>query len=80
MLLDFPAIFTLNIDLATCTFTQLKTVLKFLRTKNSTGMPTQKADLYVMWLEWKSLPAQLVEDVMGEDTRVEVGVLIEGEE
>ena len=46
MLLDDANVFALNLELTSWSVSQIKAVLKPLKTKNDTAMPTRKAELY----------------------------------
>jgi len=57
MLRDAPDIFALNLESTSWNVNQLKAVLKPLKTKDGTAMPTLKVKLYKRWLLWRGRTA-----------------------
>ena len=63
MLSDAADVFALNLEPTSWNVNQLKAVLKPLKTKDDTAMPTKKAKLYERWLLWRGRTAPAVEVV-----------------
>ena len=62
-LANYNSVLALNVDPRTWNITQLKQVLKPLKTKDGTAMPTKKADLYNRYISWQTRKPRPVEDV-----------------
>ena len=60
---EAEAIFALNLDSTSWNVDQLRKVLKPLKPKDNTAMPTHKAKLYERWLLWRGRTAPAVEVV-----------------
>ena len=56
MILEAQSVRALNLDPAKMTCKQLSAILKALKTKEDTALPTKKADLFKRYDEWKNLP------------------------
>ena len=62
-LANYNIVLALNVDPRTWNINQLKQVLKPLKTKDDTAMPTKKADLYNRYISWQTRRPRPVEDV-----------------
>ena len=69
MVIEYDAIIALNINPKYWTVTQIKSVLKPLKTKDDATMPSKKADIYARYIEWIGRISRAVKDVGEEEVQ-----------
>ena len=64
---DAEAVHALNLDPSAWNLTHLRAVLKPLKTKEDTAMPTKKAKLFERWLLWQGRTAPAADMIAPDD-------------